>query len=314
LEPGQIIRIRAPQKMGKTSLLYRILNLAKQKGLVTVSLNLKFGIERSDLARLEDFLPWFCRSVAQRLGQPFDSVPKTPEGCTEFLQNQILMKIEMPLVIALDRAEVLFEHPEIAESFFPLLRSWREMSVEPDIGEIWKRLRLVIVHSTKPYIYLSAATSPFGNVGYAPDLSPLQVVQVLDLAQRYELNWSRAEVDRLMTMVGGHPYLVQQALYSIWRRETTLDELLQRAATLTGIYRSHLQELSAELMRVKDLVPALARVIQEEGTDQLTDEERFRLEGLGLLPFKGEQNQISCEMYRQFFQNWLHRLSASAGR
>lgn len=136
LTPGQIIRIWAPQKMGKTSLLYRILNFAEQEGYHTISLDLKHDLERSQLSHLGDFFGWFGETIAKKLELSIDTKPTTKTGCTDFLQSQILEKVDAPLVIALDQAEVLFEYPEMAQEFFPLLRAWHNKHTDPgSIGE-----------------------------------------------------------------------------------------------------------------------------------------------------------------------------------
>jgi hypothetical protein len=311
LVPGQLIRIRAPQTTGKTSLLYRILNHAEQANYHTIALNLRYDLDASDLTSLATFLAWFCDEIAQRLQLFLETAltikPTTKQECTRCLQTQILPKLNQPLVLALDEAEVLFEYPEIAREFFALLRGWHEHAKTPGLEAIWEKLRLVVVHSTDDYIRLSTAQSPFENVGYVVRLPQLQASQVQQLAQRYGLKWTAVEVDRLMQMVGGHPYLVQQALYSVSKQETTLDELLATAPTWAGIYRSHLLELSSRLnaMPQMNLAAALAQVMATEGTVRLKQEQAFQLEGLGLVQFQGNQVHISCDLYRRFFQDEL---------
>jgi DNA-binding CsgD family transcriptional regulator len=307
LVPGQLIRIRAPQTTGKTSLLYRILHHAEQANYQTIALNLRYDLDASDLTSLATFLDWFCNAIAQRLERSLETAPTTKQGCTRYLQTQILPKLDHPLVLALDEAEVLFEYPEIAREFFALLRGWHEYAKTPGLETIWEKLRLVVVHSTEDYIRLSTAQSPFENVGYVVRLPQLQASQVQALAHRYGLKWTLLEVDRLMQMVGGHPYLVQQALYSVSKQETTLDDLLTTAPTWAGIYRSHLLELSRRLnaMPQMNLAEALTQVIAAEGAVRLKQEQAFQLDGLGLVQFQGNQVQISCELYRRFFQDEL---------
>ncbi|MEC4887532.1 MAG: AAA-like domain-containing protein [Scytonema sp. PMC 1070.18] len=67
LQPGSLLRIEAPQQMGKTSLLLRILEYAQNHGLQTVLLNLQ-QVDRSILTNLDQFLRWFCYNVSQKLG------------------------------------------------------------------------------------------------------------------------------------------------------------------------------------------------------------------------------------------------------
>jgi len=65
--------------------------------------------------------------------------------------------------------------------------------------------------------------------------------QVQDLAAQHGLRWTANEVESLMAMVGGHPYLVRVALYHIAREEITLQRLLQSAPTEAGFYGEHLR-------------------------------------------------------------------------
>ncbi len=306
LVPGRLIRIRAPQLAGKTSLLYQILNYAQQRTYQTIALNLRYDVDAADLENLATFLSWFCRAIALRLGLHLDTLPTTKLDCTAFLQDQILVNLQSPLVIALDEVEVLFDHPTIVQEFFPLLRGWHESATEPGLEFIWEKLRLVIVYSTESYLYIPF--SPLNNVGYAVELPPLQLEQVLTLAQRYGLRgFTAVEGDRLMAFVGGHPYLIQQALYSLVQEGRSLDALLAEAPTLAGIYRSHLQELLNRLNELPqaNLTDALKQVIAATGNVRLNQEQTFKLVGLGLVQLQGNQVCISCELYRRFFQDWL---------
>jgi hypothetical protein len=178
------------------------------------------------------------------------------------------------------------------------------------VGAIWEKLRLVVLHSTDDYIGLSVSESPFKNIGYVERLKPLPTDQIHILMQQYGLPWSRGEVNRLITLVGGHPFLVQQAFYSMWRNETTFEDFLTNAPTLAGIYCTHLQSLSTRLKAANGsdragLGKALAEVIRAPEEARLTQEQIFKLEGLGLVQLQANQVRISCELYRQFFQNWL---------
>lgn len=310
LVPGQLIRIRAPQTTGKTSLLNRILHHAETEGYPTLRLNLHYDLDETDLTNLATFLQWFCRNIAEKLNLPVDALPSTKQGCSNYFKTQVLPQIDLPFVIALDEAEALFEYPALAREFFGLLRGWHEKAKEPIVGAIWEKLRLVVVHSTDDYIGLNVAQSPFKNVGHVERLKPLTAEQIYTLVQQYGLPWSMTEVNQLMTLVGGHPFLVQQALYSVWCNETKFTEFLTNAPTLAGIYRTHLQTLSNRLQATIGanqigLREALVQVIQSPDTARLSQEQLFKLEGLGVVQLQANQVRVSCELYRQFFQNWL---------
>jgi hypothetical protein len=67
LQPGCLLRIKAPLQTGKTSLMSRVLNHAKLQGYRTVALNLQ-DTTPEDLSNLDKFLQWFCTIVAEILG------------------------------------------------------------------------------------------------------------------------------------------------------------------------------------------------------------------------------------------------------
>jgi DNA-binding CsgD family transcriptional regulator len=306
LRSGQLIRIRAPQMFGKTSLLYRILDTAQKEGYKTISLNLRYDLDESAVGSLAALLTWFCQEVATYLELPIDNLPTTKAACNTFFQKQILPNVEVPLVIALDEVEVLFEYPAIAEEFFAMLRGWHEKAT--GISATWKKLRLVIVHSTDAYIKLDRAKSPFTNVGHVAWPQPLQLEQVKTLADSYGLQESMNDViESLMLLVEGHPYLIQHGLYALCCGDTTGQDLLSNAATSSGIYRGHFQDLAVKLKSTigqsADLVKALRQVLQDPENAKLSPEEIFKLEGLGLVRPKNNQAYISCDLYQRYFSS-----------
>lgn len=59
LHTGALIRIKAPQKMGKTLLLENLLSYATEQGYKTTKLDLKLA-DKSVMANLQSFLQWLC--------------------------------------------------------------------------------------------------------------------------------------------------------------------------------------------------------------------------------------------------------------
>jgi len=66
LQPGALIRIKAPRKMGKTSLLDRIIEYAETQDYRTVRLNLR-QIEQAKFSDLDKFLRCFCACISDKL-------------------------------------------------------------------------------------------------------------------------------------------------------------------------------------------------------------------------------------------------------
>jgi hypothetical protein len=241
LQPGALIRIKAPKQMGKTSLMARILQSARVEGLKTVPLSLQLA-DSAVCTDLNRFLQWFCAVVTRRLGLPnrvieyWDEIFGSNYNCTDYFENYLLAEIESPIVLALDEVDVVFDYPEISTDFFGMLRAWYEKAKYGNGGsDVWEKLRLVVVHSTEIYIPLNINQSPF-NIGLSVELPEFTAVQVQDLATRHGLDWGMEEVERLMKLTNGHPYLVQVALHHISSETIALDELLETATYEDSIY------------------------------------------------------------------------------
>ncbi|MEC4817085.1 MAG: AAA-like domain-containing protein [Scytonema sp. PMC 1069.18] len=303
--PGALIRIKAPQEMGKTSLLLRILEYANQIGYQTVSLNLQEQVDQSILSDFNRFLRWLCANISRqlqlepRLDECWDDDIGCKVSCSSYLRNYILPQLDSPLVLALDEVNQIFEHPQVAKEFLPLLRSWYE---EGKRRPIWQKLRLVVVHSTEVYVPLQLHQSPF-NVGLPIQLTCFSHEQVHQLAQCYGLGWEDTEEARLlMDMVGGHPALVHLALYYLSRGEFTLTQLLQNAPTPTGIYYNHLQRHWKTLQGNTELASAVNMVMNATEPVHLESVVAHKLNSMGLIKLDKNQAIPSCQLYRQYFQ------------
>ncbi len=304
--PGSLIRIKAPRQMGKTSLMARILHHADSQGCLKVQLSFQLA-DGKIFTDLDQFLRWFCSSVGRRLKLPnkladfWDDVFGSKDNCTAYFEEYLLAEINTPLALGLDEVDLIFQHREIASDFFGLLRAWHE---EAKSRDIWKRLRLVLVHSTEIYIPLNINQSPF-NVGLPIELPEFSLEQVIDLAYRHGLNWSAAEAQQLISMVGGHPYLVRVGLYSIARHEMTLTQLLQVAPTEAGPYGDHLRRHLWNLEQRPELVEAVKRVIAATSPVRLEPVQAFQLHSMGLMQLQGNDVVPRCNLYRQYFEERL---------
>nr|WP_081403007.1 AAA-like domain-containing protein [Scytonema hofmannii] len=242
LQPRAFIRIFAPRNMGKTSLIARILDYGIRQNYHTVRLSLHHAGTQV-FASSDRFLRWFCKNVTQQLGLEsrlndyWDEEMGALINSTIYFQGYLLKEVSNPIVLALDGIDQLFEYPEVASDFFVLLRSWYEET--KDIS-VWQKLRIVIAHAVEVYIPLPTHRSPF-NVGLAIKLPTFSPEQVQDLAERHGLQLTTPELEQLIKLTGGFPYLIQLALYQSTRLEMPLQTLLQDATTNTGIYQQHLQ-------------------------------------------------------------------------
>jgi serine/threonine-protein kinase len=304
---GSLIRIKAPRQMGKTSLMNKILAHAAQSGMKTVRLNFRQA-EGKIFTDLDKFLRWFSFNVSRQLKlKPMldeywqEELMGSMMSCTAYFEGYILEQINSPLVLGLDEVDAVFPYSNIAQDFFPLLRTWHE---EANNLEIWQQLRMVVVHSTEVYIPLNINQSPF-NVGLPVDLPEFTRQQVQDLARRYGLNWSDREVEQLMCLVGGHPYLVRVALERISRGDVRLEQVLKTAPTEAGIYNDHLRRLLGYLQEERELAVAFKRVVAADNSIPLEPMQAYKLNSLGLVHLQGNNCSPQCNLYRQYFHKHL---------
>ncbi|MDF5720201.1 MAG: AAA-like domain-containing protein [Rhizonema sp. PD37] len=308
VQPGAMIRIKAPQRMGKTLLSEKLLEYARDKGYKVAKLDLKLA-DINILSDLKTFLQWLCTDVADslelepQLDKYWQDIYGINKNCTRYLEKYILPSTENPLVLAIDNFERLFEYPEIFPQFCLLLRGWYETAKGRDkIGNLWRKLRLVIVHSTEAYPDLDTNHSPF-NVGELIELSEFNLQQVKSLALQLELDGQLVEqsVCDLMGLVGGHPYLLQQAIAYLKNQQVTLEEFLRIAPTEQGIFSGVLRQQLWSLQHNRELEIGYKQVVMANSPVQLDTEVAFKLHSLGLVKLSGNDCVPSCNLYRQYF-------------
>ncbi|HIK05201.1 MAG TPA: AAA-like domain-containing protein [Trichormus sp. M33_DOE_039] len=307
LQPGSLMRIKAPKLMGKTSLLERLLVKAAQQNYRTVSFSLEMADRKTHFTNLNKFLRWFCLNLSRELHLPNQIDDYWDEegigakvSCTTYLEEYLLADADSPLVLCLDDVDVLFPYPEVYEDFFGLLRSWYEKARS---RHNWKKLRLVIAHATDVYIRLNINQSPF-NVGLPIELPELTREEVQAFATQYGLATDNSLVDTLMQLVGGHPYLLQQAFsHLISYPDVTLEKLLLEAATDAGIYRHHLREYWLSLQKEAKLMSAFQTVITSIKPVQLETISAYQLHSMGLVKLAGNEVEPRCQLYRNYFSD-----------
>ncbi len=311
VEPGALIRIKAPQRMGKTLLSEKLLDYARQQDYKTAKLDLNLA-DNSILTNLKTFLHWLCIEISEDLELEAKLDEYWQEGigginsnCTRYFEKHLLRNIETCLVFTIDNFERLFKYENIFSDFCSLLRSWHETARQNDTrGKIWKNLRLVVVNSTELYPTLNNYHSPF-NVGSAIDLPEFNFSQIEKMAQLYGVDIQLGEqgIIKLMKLVGGHPYLVQEALTNLNSQEMSLDKLLTLAPTEQGIFSHHLRQQLRSLQDDYQLKSAYEKVVTANEPVNFNSEITFKLHSLGLVKIIRNDCIPSCDLYRQYFSD-----------
>lgn len=313
LQPGGLVRLKAPRQMGKTSLVARTLMQARENQFATVMLNLRLA-DASIFRDLSRFLQWFCAVVTRdlelpnRLGECWDDLFGASYNCTHYFETYLLPALDRPLVLALDEIDAVFEYPEVASDFFGILRAWYEKArYGDDRSELWQKLRLILIHSTEVYVPLSIAQSPF-NAGLMVDLPGLTESQVQDLAQRYHLANAADVARQVLKLVGANTHLAHLAIYYLSTERVSLEQLTLSVLAPDGIYSSYLRQQLSELQQYPELLAAFRQVVLSETPISLEPILAFKLQSKGLIQVQSHRIVPSCELYQQYFSQVFQSL------
>ncbi|MEJ1929590.1 AAA-like domain-containing protein [Nostoc sp. NIES-2111] len=301
---GVTITIKGPRQMGKSSLLIRTADAAVAAGKRVAFLDFQL-FDKATLNNADKFFRQFCSWLTDELemADKVDEYWQMPLGnsqrCTRYVGRYLLKDFGKPLVLAMDEVESVFDS-EFRSDFFGMLRSWHNSRATTPI---WKQLDLALVTSTEPYQLIDNLNqSPF-NVGVVIDLEDFTILQVVDLNQRHGSPLNFKEEQQLIALLGGHPYLIRLALYSVASKRLTSSELFVNATADNGPFGNHLRNHLFRLHNKSELVQGMLQVIHQN----ICEDERvfFRLRGAGLVRREGRVVIPRCQLYGEYFRENL---------
>jgi DNA-binding CsgD family transcriptional regulator len=309
LQPGSLLRIKGLRKMGKTHFVIKTFDRLKQEGYQTINLSLKLA-DCQHRTNLNSFLRWFCRTITRKFQLPnqldeyWEEDAGSKTNCTAYFEDYLLSQNEIPLVLCIDDLDLIFPHPEVYEDLSSLLRSWHELARSRP-QSIWKKVKLILVYSTEPYVRLNINMSPF-NVGTPIELPELTPEEARQLSQSCGVALNSSQIEKLMAMVGGHPYLLELAFLNLKNfPQTTFEQQLAIAQTEEGIYGDHLRQLWLELQQEPTLVEAFKKVIATPKSVQLNPIENHKLHRMGLVQRHINDVLPRCHLYVEYFSDRL---------
>ena len=303
---GTTTTIQAGRQTGKTSLITHAINTYQsgQGKIIYLDFHL---VDEASGENLTSFLRFLSDAIAEQLDLEWDVVDKYWQAArnpaqtfNRFLQQEMLQRFEQPVLLAIDEADLLLG-AEYQKHFFALLRAWdSRRAFDAD----WRKLNLVMVISTHPYLLIDDVNlSPF-NVGLTIRLKDFDPDQVADLNQRHGGALRPNEISTLMDLVGGHPYLVRQAYYTLVSEGLTLADLLRVANSPEGPFGKHLLFYLHSLKKNPALLSALQQLLREQ---KLPDESLLeRLAAVGLIQQEEGKWKPRCGLYGEFFKRQMN--------
>jgi AAA-like domain len=300
------ILIRGPRQFGKSSLLARAIAGAKDLGRTVFFQDFQ-ALDKAQLESLETLLRYLARRMTRAAGldaqtdRLWDPCLSAKQNLTDLVGDVLLDGPKNRLTFVLDEVDRVFAC-DFRDEFFSLIRVWHNQRSTDDR---WSNVDLIVSHSTEPTLWIQDLDqSPF-NVGERLSLSEFDAEQIAYLNRLYGNVLSRSEeIDALLELVGGHPFLVRQALYAMRKTPLSFAELLGVATDDRGPFGDHLRRVGWTLQRDVDLGNDFRRSLSGRGCES---ERHFqRLLAAGLVQGNTRQSaRARCTLYDRYFSRHL---------
>ncbi|MDF5729685.1 MAG: AAA-like domain-containing protein [Rhizonema sp. PD38] len=305
VQQGVTIPIKGPRQVGKSSLLMRIIQAARNAGKRVAYLDFQ-QLNTAVLKDEELFFRQFCCWISDvleledKVDEYFRLNITTIQRCDRYLQRHILKGLGQPLVLAMDEVDRVFD-TNFRNDFFGMLRSWHNSrAIYPSLD----KLDLVLVTSTEPYQLIDDLNqSPF-NVGQIIELEDFTPALVADLNRRHNSPIDDNLLQQLIRLLGGHPFLVRKAMYLVASKQVTPTELFANATAASEPFGDHLRRLLSLLYNKPELIQGMQQVISQ---NICPDRQIFwRLRGAGLVRADKQASLPRCQLYAEYFRENIH--------
>lgn len=302
-----IILIQGARQIGKTSLLARGLQLARERGAKVALCDFqKFNSD--NLLNINTFYIALAESLSDQLelqsslADQWEDRRSANVNFERFLRREVLGVLNAPFVWGLDEVDRLFTC-QYASEVFGLFRSWHnERALDP--AGLWAGFTLALTYATEAHLFITDMNqSPF-NVGTRLVLEDFSKEQIAELNRRYGNPIQSNELDRLHNLVAGHPFLVRKSLHEIATHKKSLDTFIDEAACDEGLFGDHLRRILVLLAKDAHLTEVMRGVLRGEACP--TSESFYRLRSSGIV-VGNSQSELAprCALYESFLKRHL---------
>jgi len=302
-----IVLVKGARQVGKTSLLARSLQPARETGARVALTDFQL-LNATHLASVESLLRMLAKSLADQLeltvlpDQLWDADLGPSMNFTRYMRLEVLPANSAPLVWGLDEVDRLFTC-EFGSEVFGLFRSWHNARAL-DPASPWARLTLAMAYATEAHLFITDVhQSPF-NVGTRLTLEDFTFEQVAELNRRYGSPLVETDALRFFELVGGHPYLARRGLHELASLSLSFDELEAQANHDEGPFGDHLRRLLFSLRQDAELCGVVRNII--DGQPCPTAGSFYRLRSSGVVRGdSAKEAQMRCGLYSTYLKQHL---------
>lgn len=298
--------IQAPRQTGKSSLMFKIIDRAEKqlnRSYVFIDFQ-KFPAQY--FVEEKDFLIELCLMIGDTLGLP-EAIDKYWRGrrsniikCSRYVSDYIIPKIDEAFILAMDELERMLTSP-FREDFFGMMRTWHNDRVH---DENFRKMTLFLSSSTEPYLFVDNLNqSPF-NVAEFVFLKDFTIKEVSELNELHGSPLTPIQINNLMSLIEGHPYLTRRALYLLATRKVDWETLLNQATKDMGPFGDHLRYYLLRVLQKSELKQALTHICRHHTYEE--NQIFHRLKGAGLIRRIGQQVVLRNKLYACYFEERLN--------
>jgi serine/threonine protein kinase len=303
-----LVLLKGARQVGKTSLLARGLQQAREAGAAVVLTDFQtlnaVHLESADALYLA-----LAQIIADQQGldvlpeEVWDPRRGPSINFGRYLRREVLGKLGSRMVWGLDEVDRLFTC-RFGSEVFGLFRSWHNARSLDPAGP-WQRLTLAMAYATEAHLFITDMNqSPF-NVGTRLALEDFTAEQVAELNSRYGSPLrDGAEVARFIWLVEGQPYLVRCGLRQMASHGLGLAALEAQADQDSGPFGDHLRRMLVLLMQDSGLCEVVRGVLQ--GRHCPAPESFYRLRSAGLISGdSAREARPRCHLYATYLEKHL---------
>jgi len=280
-----IVLVKGARQIGKTSLLARGLQKARDTGAQVATIDFQtLNVEK--LKTIDDFFSTLATLIIKRLKLGFsykDCWDGISEGSEYFRDFAIraLNSTNAHMVWGMDEVDRLF-NCDYGSEVFGLFRSFHNARAsEPH--EPWKRLTLAMAYATEARLFIKDQNqSPF-NVGVRLELTDFSIKEVEWLNDKIKEECSLAlppltqtEIEKFHGFINGHPFLVRASLDAMVRDKLTWAECKNVIIEERGLFGLHLRRIMELLQLDEDMQAAVVAILKRSEERRVGKECRSR--------------------------------------
>jgi len=303
-----IVLVKGARQMGKTSLLARGMQQAREQGARVVLTDFQ-TLNSSHLASADALFRTLAEMVADQLD--LETLPsdvwnpgRGPNMNLErYLRREVFGTVTEPIIWGLDEVDRLFSC-DYGSEVFGLFRSWHNKRALDPTGP-WSRLTLAIAYATEAHLFIKDLNqSPF-NVGTRLSLEDFNIEQTTELNARYGRPLKTAsDVARFHALLGGQPYLVRRGLDELTLHPLSIERFEEEADRDEGMFGDHLRRILVTVSQDKDISGVVRDVLS--GRPVLSPADFYRLRSTGILSGDAAATaRMRCKLYSVYLSRHL---------